>query len=387
MRTQTSIKNILPVLFGFWVMGFADVIGISVAYVKEQFAWNETEAGFLPFMVFIWFLVLSVPVAVLMNCIGRKVTVLVSMVFTFVGMVLPFFFFNEIVCYLVFGLLGIGNTFLQVSLNPLVTNVVHGKLLTSALTAGQLVKAVSAFVGPILAALCSLQLGNWELMFLIYAGITLFSTFWLFVTPIPKEEITDRSSLSIKSTVLLLGKTKILWLFFARICVVGLDVGMNTIVPKLMVARLDQAKEIAGYGASWYFAARTLGAFLGVFILSKMSERVYFSVNMLIALIAVVYLVEAFSYTAILIGVCVIAFCAAGIFSVIYSVALRLFPDKANEVSGLMITGVSGGALIPLLMGMAIDLCGTLNAALAVLGLCVVYLLACSFRITGFKMK
>lgn len=188
MRTQTSIKNILPVLFGFWVMGFADVIGISVAYVKEQFAWNETEAGFLPFMVFIWFLVLSVPVAVLMNCIGRKVTVLVSMVFTFVGMVLPFFFFNEIVCYLVFGLLGIGNTFLQVSLNPLVTNVVHGKLLTSALTAGQLVKAVSAFVGPILAALCSLQLGNWELMFLIYAGITLFSTFWLFVTPIPKEE-------------------------------------------------------------------------------------------------------------------------------------------------------------------------------------------------------
>jgi len=193
--------------------------------------------------------------------------------------------------------------------------------------------------------------------------------------------------LSIKSTVLLLGKTKILWLFFAIICVVGLDVGMNTIVPKLMVARLDQAKEIAGYGASWYFAARTLGAFLGVFILSKMSERVYFSVNMLIALIAVVYLVEAFSYTAILIGVCVIAFCAAGIFSVIYSVALRLFPDKANEVSGLMITGVSGGALIPLLMGMAIDLCGTLNAALAVLGLCVVYLLACSFRITGFKMK
>lgn len=131
--------------------------------------------------------------------------------------------------YLLFGFLGIGNTFLQVSLNPLLTNVVTGKLLTSALTAGQLIKAISAFMGPILAAFCSLQLGNWETMFLVYASITLFSTIWILVTPIAKEEITTQSSLSVKSTILLLGNTKVLWLFFAIICVVGLDVGINTI--------------------------------------------------------------------------------------------------------------------------------------------------------------
>lgn len=385
MQTHTSIKGTLAVLTVFWVMGFADVIGISVTYVKEQFSWSETEAGFLPFMVFFWFLVLSIPVAILMNRIGRKTTVLISMAFTFVGMSLPFFLFNECICYLVFGFLGIGNTFLQVSLNPLLTNVVTGKLLTSALTAGQLIKAISAFMGPILAAFCSLQLGNWETMFLVYASITLFSTIWIFVTPIAKEEITTQSSLSVKSTILLLGNTKVLWLFFAIICVVGLDVGINTITPKLLISRLDLAKEIAGYGTSWYFAARTLGAFLGIFILSKISEKVYFSVNMLITLLAVIFLTGASSYIGILIGICLIAFCAAGIFSVIYSIALTLFPDRANEVSGLMITGVSGGAVIPLLMGVVTDLCDTLNAALGILGVCIVYLLICSFRVTDSK--
>lgn len=107
MQTHTSIKGTLAVLTGFWVMGFADVIGISVTYVKEQFSWSETEAGFLPFMVFFWFLVLSIPVAILMNRIGRKTTVLISMVFTFVGMSLPFFLFNECICYLDFLVLGI----------------------------------------------------------------------------------------------------------------------------------------------------------------------------------------------------------------------------------------------------------------------------------------
>ncbi|WP_455584270.1 MFS transporter [Bacteroides sp.] len=387
MQKQTSMKSALAVLFGFWVMGFADVIGISVTYAKEQFSWSESEAGFLPFMVFFWFLVLSVPTAALMNRIGRKNTVLVSMAFTFAGMSLPFFLFNEGILYLAFALLGIGNTLLQVSLNPLLTNVISGKLLTSALTAGQLIKAISAFVGPMLAVFCSLRWGSWESMFLIYAGITLLSAIWLSVTSIEKESTTGQASLSIKSTFSLLGNSKIVWLFFAIICVVGLDVGMNTITPKLLMSRLDMAKEVAGYGTSWYFAARTVGAFVGVFLLSRVSEKVYFSVNMIIALLAVIGLAFSFSYAGILVIVCVIAFCAAGIFSVIYSLALRVLPEKANGISGLMITGVSGGAVIPLLMGIAADYWGTLNGALFILALCVVYLLICSFRITILKVK
>lgn len=386
MKKQISLKSVLPVLFGFWVMGFADVIGISVTYAKEEFSWSETQAGFLPFMVFFWFLFLSVPVASLMNRIGRKNTVLFSMLFTFVGMALPYFLFNEWACYFAFALLGIGNTFLQVSLNPLVSNVIDGSLLTSTLTAGQLIKAISAFVGPLLAAFCSLQLGNWEMMFLIYAGITLLSTIWLYMTTIEKEVVNNRATSSIGSTFQLLKDRRILILFFGIICVVGLDVGMNTVTPKLLMTRLDLAKEVAGYGTSWYFAARTFGAFLGVLILTKLSERTYFAINMLVALLALIGLIFSFSYTGILMWVCLIAFCAAGVFSVIYSLALRIQPDRANEISGLMITGVSGGAVIPLLMGVAADCSGSLIGSLLILGVCIVYLLICSFR-TEAKFK
>lgn len=380
MKSRYSLKKVLPVLFGFWIMGFVDVIGISVSYAKEQFGWSEIRAGFLPFMVFFWFLVLSVPVASLMNRFGRKNVVLLSMLFTFVGMVLPYFLFNEWTCYHAFALLGIGNTILQVSLNPLLQNVVSGKMLTSSLTVGQLVKALSAFVGPLLAGYCSYYWGGWEMMFLIYAVITLLSTVWLYFVPISREETIDGGS-SIGATFGLLKDCRILVLFLGIICVVGLDVGMNTVIPKLLIERIGVGIEEAGYSTSAYFAARTLGAFLGVFILAKVSEKLYFTSNMLIALLALVGLILADSYIGILIFVCIIAFCAAGIFSVIYSLAMKTMPHKSNEISGLMITGVSGGAMVPLLMGVATDVCGTQIGSLLVLGVCIVYLLFCSFTV------
>ena len=125
MEQKNKFIYILPVMFGFFIMGFCDLVGISVTYAKEQFQWTETQAGFLPSMVFLWFFILSVPTAMLMNRIGRKNTVLLSMLFTFAGMVLPFIDFSETSCYVAFALLGIGNTILQVSLNPLLANVVE----------------------------------------------------------------------------------------------------------------------------------------------------------------------------------------------------------------------------------------------------------------------
>ena len=133
---KNSIGKILPVLFGFFVMGFCDVVGISTSYIKIDFNLSETMAGFIPTMVFLWFLLLSVPTAMLMNTIGRKKSVQLSNVITIVGMMIPFFSYNLVTCMIAFALLGIGNTILQVSLNPLLTNVIKGERLTSSLTAG-----------------------------------------------------------------------------------------------------------------------------------------------------------------------------------------------------------------------------------------------------------
>ena len=126
-----NISKVLPVLFGFFVMGFCDVVGISTSYVKQDFGLNETVAGFIPSMVFIWFLLLSIPAAMIMNKLGRKNMVQISNVITFIGMVIPFVSYNLVTCMLAFVLLGVGNTILQVALNPLLTNVVKGDALTS----------------------------------------------------------------------------------------------------------------------------------------------------------------------------------------------------------------------------------------------------------------
>ena len=381
-KNHTSIKTVLPVLFSFFVMGFADVIGISVTYAKEQFGWSETQAGFLPSMVFFWFLVLSVPAAMLTAKAGRKNTVLISMILTFVGMIIPFIRFDEITCYFAFMLMGMGNTIMQVSINPLLSNVVSANMFTSRMVTGHFIKAISSFLGPILAGFCSLHFGRWELIFPMYAAICFISTTWLYFTYIERETMSPKPS-SFAQTWALVRENRILLLFLGIVCVVGLDVGMNIVTPKLLIERLGMEKEAAGYGTSWYFAARTVGTFCGAFLLAKISEKIYFRVNMVITSVAIAGLMIVQTQAAILSLVCIIAFCASCIFAVIISAAVRAKPGKTDEISGLMITGIAGAAVIPILMGMMTDAVGTQNGSIIIIAGCTAYLLFCSLKTWG----
>ncbi len=373
------MKKILPVLFGFFVMGFCDVVGIATSYVKQDFALSETLAGFIPSAVFLWFLLLSVPTALLMNKIGRKKTVQLSNVITFVGMLIPFFVYSFESAMLAFALLGIGNTLLQVSLNPLLTNVVKGDSLTSSLTAGQVVKAVSSFAGPFIALFAVNYLGGWKFLFPIFAGITLLSTLWLGVTSI--EEEPSEGTSTIGGTFSLLSDKNILLCVLGIVAVVGLDVGMNTVTPKLLMERAAMTVEQASLGSSVYFLCRTAGAFVGAILLIKMGDKPYLRVNMLGAAVALAALFFAQGEVMNLVFVGAIGFLASSIFAVLFSLAMKARPEKANEISGLMITGVFGGAVVPPLMGIATDAVGNQSGSLIVLAVCVAYLLSCSFLI------
>lgn len=372
-------SKILPVLFGFFIMGFCDLVGVSVTYAKDYFNWSETQAGFLPSMVFIWFLIISIPVSILMDKKGRKTISLIGLFATFVGMLLPLLTFTQTSCYIAFALLGIGNTILQVSLNPLLTNVIAEGKLSSIMTAGQFIKALSSFVGPLVAGFCSVYFNNWILMFPIFAVITLISGIWLFFTPIT-ERNDERITSNFYQVVSLLKNKTICLLFGGIICIVGLDVGMNVFTPKLLMENAELTKEIASYGTSWYFAARTVGTLCGVFLLAKFSEINYFRINMFIVLIALSCIYWVYTQYMILFVVCIIAFAMSSIFAVIYSLALHSLPNRANEISGLMITGISGGAIIPPLMGVCADITGNQIGSIIVMLFCVVYLLLCSFH-------
>lgn len=380
---KSYLKQLLPVLFGFFIMGFCDIVGISTSYVKSDFNLSETMAGFIPSMVFLWFLLLSVPCAMLMNRIGRKRMVQLSNIVTICGMIIPIIEYNFITCMVAFLLLGVGNTILQVSLNPLLTNVVSGKALTSSLTAGQVVKAVSSFCGPIICAFAAHSLGSWKMMFPIYALITILSAIWLQLTHIVEEPAEQTSSL--KSTLALLGNRVICLLFLGIFFIVGIDVGINTLAPKLLIERCDMAIEQAGYACSVYFICRTIGAFIGTILLARVNSSIYFVVNMIGTLCVFAALFMITGLTPILLCVGLIGFLCSSIFSVIYSYALKANPKKENEISGIMIMGIFGGAVIPPVMGYFTDLLQSQAGSIAVLTCCVVYLLFCSLYLTFKK--
>lgn len=359
-------------------MGFCDVVGIATSYIKNDFGLSETIAGFIPSMVFIWFLIISIPSAVAMNRYGRKRMVQVSNMITFAGMLFPFISYSFFSCMAGFVMLGIGNTILQVSLNPLLTNVVQKDRLTSMLTAGQVVKAVSSFCGPFIAAFATSAFGVWQYLFPIYAAITLLSTLWLMFTQIPRETAAAGSS-SMTAAFSILKDRTILFLFFGIFFVVGVDVGMNTIAPKLLLERTGLDVQQASFGSSVYFVCRTAGAFIGSILLMKINDVVYFRVNILLAAAAIAAMFLASGTLLIMILAGAIGFFCSGIFSVIYSQAMKARPDKTNEISGLMIMGICGGAVIPPLMGVLADAMGSQEGSVIVIAVCICYLAAASF--------
>lgn len=373
-----SISKALPVLFAYFIMGFCDAVGISSNYVKQDFGLTDTQANLLPMMVFLWFFVFSIPVGVLMNKYGRKNTVLFSMIFSTLAMLLPAFFYTFPMVLLAFAVLGIGNTILQVALNPLLANVVDDNRLTSSLTAGQFIKAISSFCAPLIAAGATICFGNWKLMFPAFAVISILSSVWLLLTTVPREAQSS-TTVSFAKTFRLLQTPNILLLFLGIVFVVGVDVGINITAPKILMERVGLSLSEAGYGTSIYFVFRTIGAFLGAIVLLKVSAVTIFRISTLAAVLALIILFFVQGEWAIYASIAAIGFTCANIFSIIFGEALKLRPENANEISGLMIMGISGGALLPLIMGRFTELFESQNGAVLVIALCVIYLVVLAF--------
>jgi glucose/galactose transporter len=367
-----SGSAIFPILFGFFIMGFVDVVGIATNYVKMDFGLSDTLANLLPMMVFLWFALFSIPTGIWMGRHGRRKTVVIAFAITAVAMLIPLFFYDFICILLAFALLGIGNTILQVSLNPMVAQVVNPGKVTSVLTLGQFIKAISSFLGPIIAGVASSFWGDWKLIFIVYSLTSLLSILWL-VIAIPKDERREESDASFASTLFLFKDTKILMLFLGILCIVGIDVGLNTTIPKLLMEKVNIPLHEAGLGTSLYFAARTGGSFLGAILLAKLPARPFLRISMLLAIIAFIGLLVSDVLWMMGAMIVVVGLACSNVFSILFSFALEHKPEQSNEVSALMIMGVSGGALITPCMGGLADAFGQV-AGLILLLVCMFYI-------------
>ena len=361
---NNSYMKLIPVMLCFFAMGFVDLVGIASNYVKADLGLTDSQANIFPSLVFFWFLIFSVPTGMLMNRIGRKKTVLLSLVITFASLLLPVFGDSYLLMLVSFSLLGIGNALMQTSLNPLLSNIVSGERLASTLTFGQFVKAIAL---------------GWRVLFPIYMVVAVVAILLLNATQITEEPEEGKPS-TFGQCLALLGKPFILLSFLGIMCHVGIDVGTNTTAPKILMERLGMTLADAGFATSLYFIFRTAGCFLGAFILQKMAAKTFFAISVLCMLAAMFGLFVFQDQAMIYVCIALIGFGNSNVFPIIFSQAMLYMPDKKNEVSGLMIMGLFGGTIFPLAMGVASDAVGQ-SGAVAVMLVGVLYLMFYTWRI------
>ncbi len=375
--SKTNKLALIPVMLCFFCMGFVDLVGIASNYVKEDLALNDSTANIFPSLVFFWFLIFSVPTGMLMNKIGRKNTVLVSLAVTVLSLLIPLFGNSFAVMLIAFSLLGIGNALMQTSLNPLVSTVMGGGNLASTLTFGQFIKAIASFLAPYLAMWGATQVipsfgYDWRILFGIYLVVGILATALLGMTPIDEPKLQGKAS-TFTECIKLLGTPIVLLSFFGIMCHVGIDVGTNTTAPKILMERLGMSLNDAAFATSLYFIFRTVGCLTGSFFLRVLPNRTFFIISVVMMALSMCGLFVGTEKWMLYTAIALVGYGNSNIFSICFAQALTSMPEKQNEVSGLMIMGLFGGTIFPLLMGFASDAIGQAGAVI-VMAIGVLYL-------------
>ena len=376
MNNSKTLK-LIPIMFCFFAMGFVDLVGIASNYVKADLNLTDATANVFPSLVFFWFLIFSVPTGMLMNKIGRKKTVLLSLIITVFSLLLPIFGQSYELMLVSFSLLGIGNALMQTSINPLVMTVVQGGNMAATFTFGQFIKAIASFLAPYIAmwgamaTIPSFGLG-WRVLFPIYMIIGVLASLFPASTPIEEEKIEGKASTFLEC-IQLLGKPAVLFSFFGIMCHVGIDVGTNATAPKILMERLGMTLNDAAFATSLYFIFRTIGCLTGSFFLRTMKMKHFFIISVVLMALSMCGLYVGSSKAVLYTAIALVGYGNSNIFSMVLARALESVPEKQNEVSGLMIMGLFGGTIFPLLMGFASDSMGQAGAVL-IMAIGVLYL-------------
>ena len=369
----------------FFAMGFVDMVGIASNYVKEDLCLSDSMANTLPSLVFLWFLIFSIPTSLLMNKIGRKNTVLLSLVLTLAAMLVPVFTLDFTILLLSFSLLGIGNAIMQTSLNPLVDSVMKGGASAGTLTFGQFIKSIASFLAPVIAswgATTNTFGYGWRVIYPIYLAVGILTTLLLFGTRInEKQAVQEQKPVGeqFAGCFALLRDPFILLCFLAIICHVGIDVGTSVTAPKVLMERVGVSLNEAAIISTIYFVAKAAGSFSGSFIMNYVKDWIFLLISVLMMVMSAIGLTFGQSGMIIYISVALMGFGNGNPFSIIFARALQAAPDKKNEVSGLLIMGIFGGTVFPLIMGFASDAFGQ-TGAVAVMSLGILYLLTFYFQ-------
>ncbi|OTA26665.1 MFS transporter [Alloscardovia macacae] len=391
---KRKAAQIVPVFIAFFIMAFVDLVGTATNYVKPEFGLSDTVANLFTTMVFFWFLLLSIPTGMVMNAIGRRRTVILSIWITVGSMIVP------VIAYMAtegtlrfalivvsFCLLGIGNALMQVALNPLMALFVTGERLAGMLSTGQFVRAIASLLAPYIAAWMLMEFGAWWGLFVVYLVVAVIGAVAL-EWDVIEEPAYASDGLSVRQTAQLLRHPAVLLGFLCIVAHVGIDVGLNAQLPRILRENTGIEISIATAATMVYFIGRMVGSFLGGIILPRISGRTALRIcgGIMVTCVAL-FLVFTLTPLNPPVWVFWMATVLAGVgnvnvFGIVMSRLLNDMPERQNEVSGLMITGLIGGAIVPPLMGVASDALGQVGAILVVaVGVAYIVFLGARFEL------
>lgn len=368
--------QLYPVLAGYFIMAFSDLVApitprIAAAFPESLQPW----VSFFPTMVFLWFLLLSIPIAIIMKRIGRRRTALWGDALAAVGLLVAYLAGEGtgLGYYFVgFGLLGIGCTAIQVSVNPMLAMLAPNGKMSMYLTLGQVFRNTALMLLAPIVSILTLWTGSWRLLLPFYALLTVIGGIWMAFTRFDEPEVSDRKSESVGDVLRSCGelvKNPIVALCAIAIgAYLMLDVGIGY----LSVQLVDSPNPLLT--TTGFYACRIVASLVGVWALTRFYDLKYLWWNMAAATVACVMLFFLKSAVGVYLMVGILGFALACIFSTFFAAATRALPERANELSGLLILTISAGALSAPIIGAIIRSTGSVQAGVWYLIPCVVYL-------------
>ena len=346
----------LPVFLAFLAMGFADAVGPFVGLAKNEFHLSNAAASLTPFVGLGMFGLLSIPAGVFQNRYGKKLVLLLGLVVALAGVLIATLGLSSFTLFLAaIVLLGSGAAILQVAGNPLMRDVsAEGKFARN-LSLAQFVKAIGSLTGPLLPVIAARYFGaSWKVIFPIYSVALLITLIAAGTLKLPPTQ-DGTTAATLRSCFGLLRNPYILVMTCGIFLYVGAEVSVSAGIPLFLKERFGlEISRVGLLGTGLFFMALTTGRFCGGLILNWVKPAPFliatsvFSLAGLAAIFVPVGSVAAVGFFATGLGF-------ANVFPLIFSTALEHMPERGNEISGLLVTAIVGGAVLPLIMGVVAD--------------------------------
>lgn len=382
-----SKNKTFPIFLAFLAMGFGDVVGPLVSLVKDSFQVSNFIASLMTTSGFIMFGVLSIPLGVFQDARGKKFVLSMGLLIALFGLLIPIAFGmygqtvalelgSNVKLYALFVsifLLGAGATTLQVAGNPIMRDVSPEGKFSSNLSLGQSIKAIGSSMGFLVPPAVAIWFGlDWTILFPMFAIILMITFIWVRTINIVEKKSLEAVPATFSSSVALLRNPFVLTMVLAIFLYVGAEVSMSAQIPILMA----KVYGISNFGLwlAWalFFLPIFIGRLSGAFILRSMKAGKFLIISVVLSIVGMLMLFFGSQYFAFA-GIFMVGLGFANIFPLIFSITVDAMPDRANELSGLMVMAIVGGAFIPPLTGAVADI----NVMLGFLvpAACILYIL------------